>query len=155
MEYVTANVHDQHKMNQVIYTDWMQVFSTIPQCGVSQSNVVIAMIPDPHFGSGSGSEPNFCQMGGPCYEHTQTVNLGTVRCKSPNLSGLGGLSADCPEGSSVDLYNVLVLQLDNWTLFKLGIWQPMISFWMFCNLWHWLFWNTCFAVYRLHFWPER
>jgi hypothetical protein len=31
-----------------------------------------------------------------------------VRCKSPNLSGLGGFSAGRPVGPSVDLYNVLV-----------------------------------------------
>jgi len=26
---------------------------------------------------------------------------------------------------------------------------------MFCNLRHWLFWNTCFAFYQLHFWLYR
>jgi len=58
--------------------------------------------------SRSGSELNRCQIGGPGCQLTRTVNLGTVRCKSPNLTGLGGLSAGLPAGPSVDLYNVLV-----------------------------------------------
>jgi len=70
--------------------------------------VVLATVPDRHFGSGSGSELNRCQIGGPGCQHTRTVNPGTVRCKSPNPSGLGGLSAGHPAGPSVDLYNVLI-----------------------------------------------
>jgi len=69
---------------------------------------VLATVPDRHFGSGCGSEPNRCQIGGPGCQHTRTVNSGTVRCKSPNPSGLGGLSAGRPAGPSVDLYNVLI-----------------------------------------------
>jgi len=34
--------------------------------------------------------------------------FGMVRCKSPNPSGLGGLSAGRTAGPPVDLYNVLV-----------------------------------------------
>jgi hypothetical protein len=70
--------------------------------------LVLATVPDRHFGSGSGSEPNRCQIGGPGCQHTRTVDSGTVRCKSPNPSGLGGLSAGRTAGPSVDLYNVLV-----------------------------------------------
>ena len=70
--------------------------------------LVLATVPDRHLGSGSGSEPNRCQIGGPGCQHTRTVNSGTVRCKSPNQSGLGGLSAGRPAGPSVDLYNVLI-----------------------------------------------
>jgi len=66
------------------------------------------MVPDRHFWSGSGSEPNRCQIGGPGCQHTRIVNSGTVQFKSPNPSGFGGLSAGCPVGPSVDLYNVLV-----------------------------------------------
>jgi hypothetical protein len=69
---------------------------------------VLATVADRHFGSGSGSEPNRCQIGGPGCQHTRTVDSGTVRCKSPNTSGLGGLSAGRTAGPSVDLYNVLV-----------------------------------------------
>jgi hypothetical protein len=47
------------------------------------------------------------------------------------------------------------LQLDNCTLLKFGIWQPIISWWMFCNLQHWVFRNTCFSYYMLHFWLFR
>jgi len=72
------------------------------------SRVVLATVPDSHFGSASRSKPNCCQIGGPGCLHTRTVNSGTVRCKSPNPSGLGGLSAGRPAGPSVDLYNVLV-----------------------------------------------
>ena len=71
-------------------------------------NVVLATVPDCHFGSGSGSEPNCCQIGGPGCHHTRSVDSGTVRCKSPNPSELGGLSAGRTVGPSVDLYNVLV-----------------------------------------------
>jgi len=72
------------------------------------SLVVLATVPDRHFGSGFGSKPNRCQNGGPGCQHTRTVNSGTVRCKSPNQSGLGGLSAGRPAGPSVDGYYVLV-----------------------------------------------
>jgi len=57
---------------------------------------------------GTGSEPNRCQIGGPGCQYTRTVNSGPVRCKSPNPSELGRLSAGRPAGPSVDLYNVLV-----------------------------------------------
>jgi len=69
---------------------------------------VLATVPDRHFGSGSGSEPNRCQIGGPGCQYTRIVNAGPVRCKSPNPCELGGLSAGHPAGPSVDLYNVLV-----------------------------------------------
>jgi len=72
------------------------------------AGVVLATVPDRHFGSGSVSEPNRCQIGGPGCQHTRSVDSGTVRCKSPNPSGLGGLSAGRTAGPSVDLYNVLV-----------------------------------------------
>jgi hypothetical protein len=42
--------------------------------------------------------------------------------------------------------------LDNCILLKLGISQPIISFWMFCNRQHWSFWTMCFPFYTLHFW---
>ena len=70
--------------------------------------VVLATVPDRHFGSGSWSEPNRRQIGGPGCQHTRTVDSDRVRCKSPNPSGLGGLSAGRTAGPSVDLYNVLV-----------------------------------------------
>jgi len=73
--------------------------------------VVLATVPGRHSGYGSGSTPNCCQIGGPGWEHTRTVHLGTVQCSSPNMSGLGGLSAGRPAGPSVDLYNVLVFAL--------------------------------------------
>jgi hypothetical protein len=70
--------------------------------------VVRATVPDRHFGSRSRLEPTSCQTGGTGNQQTRTVNLGTVRCKSPNPSGLGGLSAGRPPGASADLYHVLI-----------------------------------------------
>jgi hypothetical protein len=70
--------------------------------------IVLATVPDRHSWSGSGSELNSWQIGSPGSQHTRTVNSGTVRCKSPNPSGLGGLSAGRPAGPSVELSNVLV-----------------------------------------------
>jgi len=49
----------------------------------------------------------------------------------------------------------LFLHLDNCILLKLDIRQPIISFCMFCNLQHWLFWNMCFSWYTLYFWLWR
>jgi len=69
---------------------------------------VWATVPDRHSSSGSGSEPNRCQIGGPGCQYSRTDNSGTVRCQYSNLSELGGLSAGRPAGPSVDLYNVLV-----------------------------------------------
>jgi hypothetical protein len=72
------------------------------------SLLVLVTVLDCLFGSGSGSELNRCQIGGRGCHYTRTVNWCTVRCKSPNQSGLGGLSAGCPAGPSVDVFNVLV-----------------------------------------------
>jgi hypothetical protein len=65
---------------------------------------VLATVQDRYLRSGSGSELNRCQIGSSGYQYTRTINLGRVRCKSPNPSELGGLSV----GPCVDLSNVLV-----------------------------------------------
>jgi hypothetical protein len=70
--------------------------------------VELATVPDCHYGSWYGSEPNNCDIGGLGCQQTRTINLGTVQCNSPNPSGLGGLTAGCPACPSVDLYKVLV-----------------------------------------------
>jgi hypothetical protein len=44
--------------------------------------LVLAMVPDSSFGSGTGSEPNRCQFGSLGRHITRTVNSGTVRWKS-------------------------------------------------------------------------
>jgi hypothetical protein len=64
--------------------------------------LVLATVPDHHFGSRAGSEPNRCQIGGLGCQSTRTVNSDTVRYISLNPSELGGLSVGRPEGSSVD-----------------------------------------------------
>ena len=42
-------------------------------------HIVLAAVPDRHFGSGSGSKPNPCQIGGPGCQQTRTVNSVTVQ----------------------------------------------------------------------------
>jgi len=83
------------------------------------TQLVLATVPDRHFRSGSGSEPNRCQIGRWGCQHTRTVDSGTVRCKSPNPSGLGGLSAGRTAGPSVDLYNVLVFAVAYLNIIKI------------------------------------
>jgi hypothetical protein len=82
--------------------------SSISNCYLTAIYLELAKVPDRHFASRSRSQPNSCQIGGPGYLHTRTVNSGTVRCKSANPFGLGGLSAGRQACPSVDLYNVLV-----------------------------------------------
>jgi len=38
---------------------------TVKQMECDSLALVLAMVPDRHFGSGSGSKPNRCQIGGP------------------------------------------------------------------------------------------
>jgi len=68
---------------------------------------VLAMVPDLRIGSASGLNRIRCHIGIPGCQHTPTVDLFTVWCKSPNLSDLPGLSVGCPVGSSVDSHNAL------------------------------------------------
>ena len=70
--------------------------------------LLLAMVPDHHTGSGSVSDPNWCQIDVPGCQLTQSVNSGTIRWQTPNLSALGELSAGHPVGPSIDVYNVLV-----------------------------------------------
>ena len=70
--------------------------------------VVIATVPDHHFGCGSGSKPNRCQIGSPGRQSTGSVDSGTVRLLTPNLSELGRLSAGHPAGPPTDPYKALV-----------------------------------------------
>ena len=67
-----------------------------------QSIVVWATVPDHHFGSGSRSKPKRWQIGGPGHQSTRTPHSGTVPWCTPNPSELGGLSAGCPAGPSID-----------------------------------------------------
>jgi len=69
--------------------------------------IVLATIPDRHFGSGSGSKLNGCQIGGLGFQLTRTAHSGMVPWKTPNPSELGGLSAGRPAGPSIDSYKAL------------------------------------------------
>ena len=95
-----------HQFLKFMYSVCILIY--VSMCLYSYSSIVLATVPDRHFGSGSGSELNRCQIGGPGCQYTRTVNSGLVRCNSPNPSELGRLSAGRPAGPSVDLYNVLV-----------------------------------------------
>ena len=68
----------------------------------SMSEIVLATVPECHFGSGSRSILNRCQTGGPGFQYSRTVNPGMARWKSPNLSELAGLYAGRPVGPSID-----------------------------------------------------
>ena len=68
----------------------------------------LTMVPDCPFQFRSATKPNCYKIGSPGRQDTQTVNLGTLQWKSPNRSELGGLSAGCPVGPSVDSYNAFV-----------------------------------------------
>jgi len=75
--------------------------------------IVLATVLDRPVRSGSRSKPNCHQFGDPGWQFTPTVNSRTVRWKSPTLSELGGMSAGCPAGTSIDCIRLLILQFDN------------------------------------------
>ena len=57
--------------------------------------------------AGSVLEPNCRQIRCSGRQYTRAVNSGPVQWTSSNPSELGGLSAGCPVGPSVDSYNAL------------------------------------------------
>jgi len=59
----------------------------------SSPTLMLATVPDRHFGTGSGTIPERHRIGCPGWEYTQTGNSGTVRWYTPNQSELAGLSA--------------------------------------------------------------
>jgi len=99
---------------QIVYT---QVMCTIP-CHYNHeteyysawvTGVVLATVPDRHFGDASGSKLNRCHIGGQGCHWTRTMNSGTDAWKSPNPSELAGLSVARPVGPSIDWYKHLVV----------------------------------------------
>lgn len=84
----------------------LQIF---PAWYILYPGIVIATVLDSHFGSGSGSRPNHCQIGGPGCRQSRTINLGTCRWKSPNQTESGGLLAGPPAGPSIASYKALVV----------------------------------------------
>ena len=62
-------------------------------------------------GSGYGSEPTCFQISAPGRQYTQTVNSDPVQWTSHNMSELGGLSAGCPAGPSVNSYHAFVFAI--------------------------------------------
>jgi len=90
------------KMNPAAYSSKLQGLPTAPRCAICRSDVVclltginytvrrpkshncyllivLATVPDRHFGYGSGSKPDRCQIGGTGCHQTRTVNSGTVQ----------------------------------------------------------------------------
>jgi len=156
------NLYDGEQLSNVRWSEFKYITSQGWICminvSVAQPNlfhVVLAIIPNRRFGTGSGSEPNRCWIGSFCSQSMQTVHSCMVQWKCPKPSELGGWSAGRPAGPSVDSYNALVLQSDNSFLSKSCIQQPIISFCMFCNLPYQLFWNLCFSFYMLYCSLER
>ena len=70
-------------------------------------SVMLAMVGDGPSRSQFRSEPNHSQISGPCHQFTWTIYSGMFWWTSPTLSELGGLSAGCTAGLSVDSYNAL------------------------------------------------
>lgn len=75
------------------------------------SYIVLATVVDGHFASGSGSEPNWSQIGGLGRKLIRTVNWGTIELASPYPSQLGGFSPGCPAGPSVNTYNMFAIAI--------------------------------------------
>jgi len=132
---------------------------TVKQAGSKPSSTIKSNLPtvlDCHFWTGSGPELNCYQVGRPGCQFTQTINWGTVQCKSPNSSELSGLSEGRPVSPSVDSYNVLLLQFDDIILLKSCIQPPIISFCIIGSVQYQLFWNLCcsfhMSYYCLEWW---
>jgi len=71
------------------------------------SMLVLAIVLDCHFGSGSGLELNCHQIVIPGCRSIWTVNVGMFQWKSPNLSALGELFLGCPAAPCEDSYNAV------------------------------------------------
>jgi len=65
------------------------------------------MVQESHFGSGSGSKPNRCQIRSPGCQETEMVHSGTVRWYTLNPSEFGWLSVGHPGGPAIDSYQAL------------------------------------------------
>jgi len=113
-------------------------------------SVVLAMVPDLHFTSGSRSKSISFLIGGPSCRSTRTVNSDTVRWQTPNPSEWGGLSAGRPAGPSIDSYKNPVLEFVHTILSKSRFQQPIIYFWILCRLQYRLIWNRCFTFHILY-----
>jgi len=87
---------------------------------VSYTYLVVAMVLDHHFRSGSRSNPNHWQIGGPGCQWTQTFTWGTVRWLTLNPFELGGLSAGHPAGPSIDSIKALAFAVCEYYLIKIA-----------------------------------
>jgi len=81
--------------------------------------LVLVTVRDRCLGSGSRSELNCCDIGGPSRQYTQTSNSGIVSRKSPNPSEMGGLLAGCPPVQSVDSFDARVCTVWQWCVTKI------------------------------------
>ena len=75
------------------------------------SRVLLATGLDGHIRSGYGSEVNRRQIGSPGCQEIRTVNSGTIPSTCPYPSELGGFSAGCTAGPSVNSYNMLAFAI--------------------------------------------
>lgn len=74
----------------------------------NHKTLLLEMVLDCSFGSGYQSVLYHGHIGSTGSQYTRTVHSGTVRWISQNLSELGGSSAGCPAGTSVDSFNAFV-----------------------------------------------
>jgi hypothetical protein len=86
---------------------------------LTESDVVLAAVLDRHFGSRSGSEQNPGQIGRLGRQQTRTVNSGMVQLTSRYPSELGGFSAGCTAGPSVNIYTILAFIIWLWYWIKI------------------------------------
>ena len=70
-------------------------------------SVMLATVEESPSRSEFRSEPNRWHIGGPGHQYTWTVYWGMFWWKSPTPCELGGLSAGCTAGLSVNSYNAL------------------------------------------------
>ena len=122
--YIFGNYCDYLQLNNLeeifcCYTHF-HINIYINQCRfVYVAQIMLAIVPDNHFQSMFGSEPNCSQIGGLGCKYTRTSNWSMVQGQSPNLSELGRLLVGFPVGPSVDSFNAVVFAVSHYSIAKI------------------------------------
>jgi len=86
-----------------LHCDCIRVIEISSKVNIHKAKMlVLEMVRDCHFESGSSLDLHCHQIGSLGCQYTPTVISGTVGWKYLNPSELSGLSAGCPAGPSVD-----------------------------------------------------